>query len=128
MSPAISGFCSLPVIALNVLYVPFQSICVLLARSHILQELIGKLLIGDTTSVLGCYKLLAALRCLCGWVTTTFKDWLELNVLGLGNEVGAELELNVLGLGNDVGAGLEGDQGMRPEAEAEAEAEGGEWE
>ena len=30
------------------------------------QELIGKPLIGDTTSVLGCYKLLATLRSLCG--------------------------------------------------------------
>jgi hypothetical protein len=45
------------------------------------QELLGELLIGDTNSVEGCYKLLAALRCLAGWVTTTFKEWLELKVL-----------------------------------------------
>src|SRR5256714_1256974 len=45
------------------------------------QELLGELLIGDTNSVVGCYKLLAALRCLAGWVTTTFKEWLELEVL-----------------------------------------------
>jgi hypothetical protein len=49
------------------------------------QELLGKLFIGDTDTIVGCYKLLAALRCLCGWVTTTFKDWLELKVLGLSN-------------------------------------------
>lgn len=49
--------------------------------SHIWQELIGKLNIGDTDDVVGCYKLLASLRCLCEWVTTTFKDWLEHNVI-----------------------------------------------
>lgn len=49
--------------------------------SHIWQELLGKLNIGDTDNVVGCYKLLASLRCLCEWVTTTFKDWLELNVI-----------------------------------------------
>ena len=53
-----------------------------LSASHIQQELLGKLLIGDTDTIVGCYKLLATLRCLCGWVTTTFKDWLELKVLG----------------------------------------------
>jgi len=49
--------------------------------SHIWQELLGELLIGDTKSVVGCYKLLAALRCLAEWVTTTFREWLEVNVL-----------------------------------------------
>src|SRR2546429_5749365 len=45
------------------------------------QELLRELLIGDTKSVVGCYKLLAALRYLAEWVTTTFKDRLELKVL-----------------------------------------------
>ena len=47
----------------------------------LLQEIIGDLHLGDTRSLLGCYKLLAGLRCLCGWVTTKFKDWFEGNVL-----------------------------------------------
>ena len=31
--------------------------------------------------MVGCYKLLASLRCLAEWVMTTFKEWLELKVL-----------------------------------------------
>jgi hypothetical protein len=50
------------------------------------QELLGKLLIGDTATAVGCYKLLATLRCLCGWVTTTFKEWFELKVLPGSNQ------------------------------------------
>jgi hypothetical protein len=50
------------------------------------QELLGKLLIGDTDTIVGCYKLLATLRYLCGWITTTFKDWFELKVLARSNQ------------------------------------------
>jgi hypothetical protein len=49
------------------------------------QELLGKLFVGDTDTIVGCYKLLVTLRCLCGWVTTTFKDWFKLKVLGSSN-------------------------------------------
>lgn len=45
------------------------------------QAVLGDLSIGNTKNVAGCYKLLASLRCLAGWVATTFKEWLELNVL-----------------------------------------------
>src|SRR5436190_2330776 len=84
MSPALNGFCSLPAIALEKLYGYFliYLACQLLTFQ---ENLLGRLLIGDTETILGCYKLLATLRCLCGWVTTTFKDWLELKVLGPSN-------------------------------------------
>ena len=45
------------------------------------QELLGDLAIGNTKTVVGCYKLLTSLRCLAGWVITTFKEWLELKVI-----------------------------------------------
>ncbi|KPM44127.1 Phenol 2-monooxygenase [Neonectria ditissima] len=37
--------------------------------------------IGDTTSVLSCYKLVAAMRWLAVWAVTVFGDWLKNNAL-----------------------------------------------
>ena len=47
----------------------------------LVQEIIGSVLIGSTASILGCYKILTAMRRLCDWASTTFKDWFVENVL-----------------------------------------------
>lgn len=36
---------------------------------------------GDTTDIVGCYKILAALRLLCGWAEETFLVWFSDRVL-----------------------------------------------
>jgi hypothetical protein len=79
MLEALSGLYALPAIAISKLYVPSSYlVCQVLT---FWQELLGDLPIGNTNTVVGCYKLLASLRCLAGWVMTTFKEWLELKVL-----------------------------------------------
>lgn len=55
-----------------------------LSSCHVLtieQKLVGKLILGDTSSLLGCYKLLAIFRRLCTWAVTIFKPWVKDEVL-----------------------------------------------
>jgi hypothetical protein len=65
--------------ALDVLYVPSQLI-LFVRFSHFGRNCLGNFPL-EIRTLAGCHKLLAALRCLAGWVTTTFKEWLELKVL-----------------------------------------------
>lgn len=56
-----------------------------LSSCHVLtivQDILGKLALGDTSSLLGCYKLLAIFRRLCTWAVTIFKSWVKDELLG----------------------------------------------
>ncbi|KAF1998917.1 hypothetical protein P154DRAFT_536003 [Amniculicola lignicola CBS 123094] len=44
-------------------------------------EIIESVLIGSTATLLGCYKILAALRILTDYATSTFKEWLSRAIL-----------------------------------------------
>ncbi|KAF2835311.1 hypothetical protein M501DRAFT_942250, partial [Patellaria atrata CBS 101060] len=44
-------------------------------------EIIDGMIIGSTGTILGCYKILTALRHLCGWALSTFQRWFVDNVL-----------------------------------------------
>jgi len=44
-------------------------------------EIIDAVDFGDTRDIIGCYKILAALRLLCGWAEDTFLGWFSDRVL-----------------------------------------------
>jgi hypothetical protein len=44
-------------------------------------EIIDAVDFGDTGDIIGCYKILAALRLLCGWAEDTFLGWFSDRVL-----------------------------------------------
>ncbi|KIX09016.1 uncharacterized protein Z518_00094 [Rhinocladiella mackenziei CBS 650.93] len=44
-------------------------------------EMLTRLLVGNTNTVLGCYKVMTAIRILSEWGTTSFKQWFESSVL-----------------------------------------------
>lgn len=44
-------------------------------------EVLQVCVIGETTSVVSCYKLVAAVRWLAAWATTIFWKWMEKNAL-----------------------------------------------
>jgi len=44
-------------------------------------EIIDAVNFGDTGDIIGCYKILAALRLLCGWAEDTFLSWFSDEVL-----------------------------------------------
>jgi hypothetical protein len=58
-----------------------QSLSAVLILIQIPQEIIDGVTIGNTESILGCYKILAALRHLCSWAAVTFRPWFIDNVL-----------------------------------------------
>ncbi|KAH6977658.1 hypothetical protein EDB80DRAFT_738227 [Ilyonectria destructans] len=45
-------------------------------------EIIGEHLIGDTRTMQGLYTLIAALRRIADWITTTYREWAERAFLG----------------------------------------------
>lgn len=45
------------------------------------QVLMETITIGDTKTLIGCYKVVAALRELASWSETVFRTWLLDNVL-----------------------------------------------
>lgn len=48
--------------------------------------------IGDTSSVLGVYRLVKSLRILAGWVAGPFLAWLKENILGIAAEVRCDVK------------------------------------
>lgn len=46
-----------------------------------IKEILGTSFIINTKSIVGCYAVLAIVRRLCEWATTTFKDWFTKNIL-----------------------------------------------
>ncbi|KAJ9634659.1 hypothetical protein H2199_008944 [Coniosporium tulheliwenetii] len=46
-------------------------------------EVMGELRVGDTASLHGLYKLLSTLRLLAEWSNSTFREWIESEVLGM---------------------------------------------
>lgn len=53
----------------------------LIVANYVLQELLETITIGDTKTLLGCFKVVAALRELASWSEGAFRDWLLENVL-----------------------------------------------
>jgi hypothetical protein len=40
-------------------------------------EIMGPLALGDTTTLLGTYTIIAVLRKIGDWITTVYRDWTE---------------------------------------------------
>ncbi|KIX05161.1 uncharacterized protein Z518_06033 [Rhinocladiella mackenziei CBS 650.93] len=51
-------------------------------------EILARFLVGNTSTVLGCYKVMTAIRILSEWGTTSFKQWFGSAVLRPGTGVG----------------------------------------